>query len=149
MYYYYYYWLLLYSAILCSWADSLWLYGVHRMCTKTASTMVDIHNMLCKATVIHSELHANWAQWVCSEAKNSANCYSCHCEMLRAHPEMRHLTSVHTHTILCLKRGGKEDDEEEEFTFSTDVFFFFHIMSSFNSLKTNTFSAFWLIWVFL
>ena len=40
----------------------------------TVTTSVDIQNTLCncKATVTPSELRTTRAQWVCSEAKNSA-----------------------------------------------------------------------------
>ena len=40
---------------------------------RAATTLADIQNTLCKVTVIHSELHyTTRAQWVCSEAENSA-----------------------------------------------------------------------------
>ena len=38
----------------------------------TVTTLADIENALCKATVTHSEWHTTRAQWVCSEAENNA-----------------------------------------------------------------------------
>ena len=75
-----------------------WLYGEQRTCVETTAvsrgtshvttrercnhghiyrsmavtTLVDIQNTLCKATVTHSESHTTTAQCVCSEAESSA-----------------------------------------------------------------------------
>ena len=74
------------------------MYGEHRTCVETTAvsrgtshvttrercnhghiyrsmavtTLVDIQNTLCKATVTHSESHTTTAQCVCSEAESSA-----------------------------------------------------------------------------
>ena len=65
-----------------------WLYSVHRTCAETEAVscgsshvrtkqrirhLADIFKTCCvKAAVTHSELHTTRAQWVCSEAENSA-----------------------------------------------------------------------------
>ena len=101
------------TCILCMWLRIKWHYKLVRGCmvyteraprrqqfhvapttlqpNSAVNTSVDIPNALCKATVTHSESHTTGAQ-----TKRIAS-YSCHCEALWAHLEMRHSTRVHIH----------------------------------------------------
>ena len=44
----------------------------YRQLNSAVNSSVDMQNVLCKAAIAHSESHATRAQWVCTEAENSA-----------------------------------------------------------------------------
>ena len=54
------------------------------------TTSVDIQNTLCKVIVTHSESHTTTAQWVISEAENSA------------------IVTIVKHLLLIYRRGVKQ-----------------------------------------
>ena len=69
----------------------LWFRGCVRA-KERCNYSLALQNVLCKATLTHSQSRTTRAQWVCSEAENKRRT-GC-CEALKAHLGMRRTKSV-------------------------------------------------------